>query len=139
MPRLKFKNCDYDCDDMRDKRGTFRVYCRRVDKKCKISAAIEPWELRFDEFRNLTHFTTLGTGETKIGIVFSWELDKEKKYDLTTHNTSPVRAKKEAYIFEVAEAIKTGNPVSKEIIADYHNIKKEFIQKGTLYGLRGLV
>jgi len=38
MPRLKFKNCDYDCNDMRDKRGTFRVYCRRVDKKCKISS-----------------------------------------------------------------------------------------------------
>lgn len=35
MPILKFNKCDYDCRDIRDKRG--RVYCRRVDPKCGIS------------------------------------------------------------------------------------------------------
>lgn len=34
MPVLKFNQCDYDCRDKRDKRGSFRVYCRRVESEC---------------------------------------------------------------------------------------------------------
>ena len=34
MPRLRFKNCDYDCKRRETKRG-FRVYCRKTDKKCQ--------------------------------------------------------------------------------------------------------
>ena len=47
MPKLRFKNCDYDCEGKRIKRG-FRVYCRRTDKKCKPQRDISPktlvWE-----------------------------------------------------------------------------------------------
>lgn len=39
MPVLKFNQCDYDCHDKRDKRGSFRVYCRRVDPKCQVMLA----------------------------------------------------------------------------------------------------
>lgn len=35
MPVLKFNKCDYDCSERWDKRGNFRVYCRRLDKKCQ--------------------------------------------------------------------------------------------------------
>lgn len=34
MPVLKFNQCDYDCHDKKNKRGSFRVYCRKVDKTC---------------------------------------------------------------------------------------------------------
>lgn len=34
MPVLKFNQCDYDCGGKKDKRGSFRVYCKRVDPKC---------------------------------------------------------------------------------------------------------
>ena len=37
MPVLKFDQCDYNCHDKKDKRGSFRVYCRRVDPKCKTT------------------------------------------------------------------------------------------------------
>jgi len=35
MSTLKFNECNYSCDGKRDKRGSFRVYCRRIDPKCK--------------------------------------------------------------------------------------------------------
>jgi len=37
MPVLKFNKCNYNCRDMKDKRGTFRVYCHRFDPKCKAT------------------------------------------------------------------------------------------------------
>lgn len=41
MPVLKFDQCDYDCHDKQNKRGSFRVYCRRVDPKCGVSRTTE--------------------------------------------------------------------------------------------------
>ena len=34
MPVLKFNQCDYDCHGKKDKRGSFRIYCGKVDKTC---------------------------------------------------------------------------------------------------------
>lgn len=42
MPVLKFNQCDYDCGSKQNKRGSFRVYCRRVDPECKVESLIIP-------------------------------------------------------------------------------------------------